>query len=242
MLPIRTEQFEGPLDLLLQLIEQEKLDITSVSLAAVTEQYLEKVSNLSQGGAHLEELADFLVVAAKLLLLKARMLLPNIKEDDGETQTLERQLTLYREFVRAAKFLERMYANEGVAFFRPGSFLDGKGIFSPPKTISTQLLRHVFTELVYHIELPSSVPKNIAFDSRISIQDKMRALQELLTSRAHMYFRAVFTSTASKTDVIVSFLALLELIKQRLVCAEQNGVFTEISIQRSREFSNNPPS
>src|SRR3989344_5914455 len=109
MYSLKLEKFEGPLDLLLQLIERQELNITEVSLAAVTEQYLVYLSEHNDI-AH-EDLADFLVVAAKLLLLKSRLLLPELFVDDEEEAgtSLAEQLAVYRLYVKASHKLARSF-------------------------------------------------------------------------------------------------------------------------------------
>src|SRR3989344_5157057 len=101
----RLEQFEGPLDLLLQLIEQQELDITTVSLAKVTDQYLQYLEELERIVP--EEVADFLLVASKLIYLKSKYLLPDLAvADEQDSGDLERQLKMYRQFYEASKVME----------------------------------------------------------------------------------------------------------------------------------------
>src|SRR3990167_7246611 len=112
---IKLEQFEGPLDLLLTLIEEQKIDITQVSLSQVTEQFLQYVSTAR--GMHPEELADFLVVAAKLLFIKSKTLLPSlhIEEEDGD---LEKQLKMYKLYYDASQRIQAMLAQRRYSFSR----------------------------------------------------------------------------------------------------------------------------
>ncbi|MDO8571923.1 MAG: segregation/condensation protein A [bacterium] len=230
---MRVEQFEGPLDLLLQLIEKEELDITQLSLAAIADQYLQQVSELSHQGKQLEELADFLVVAAKLILIKSRLLLPQLEGDGNEAEDLNKQLKIYREFARAAKILEKIYNEKKVSFPRPFSPPEFEHLFSPPSQATADTLMRAFVQVLYHIELPKQLPKSIYFDSRVSIHEKMQQLKDMLSSNMKLYFHSVLASASSKTEVIVSFLALLELIKQRLVVVEQEKLFDDIIVNVS---------
>src|SRR3989344_609317 len=107
MLNFKLEKFEGPLDLLLQLIEDQKLDITEVSLSKVADQFLEYLKNTTS--LNPEEMADFLVVAAKLLVIKSKALLPDLNiADDADSSTLERQLKIYKEFLEASKVIRQI--------------------------------------------------------------------------------------------------------------------------------------
>lgn len=107
MLQIKTEKFQGPLNLLLKLIEKEKLDITEVNLAKIANQYIEYIKKLTKIDP--DDLADFLVVAAKLLLLKSKALLPYLCfEDEDETDELEKQLKMYKEFLQATEQIENI--------------------------------------------------------------------------------------------------------------------------------------
>src|SRR3989338_9236417 len=106
MYQTKLEQFEGPLHLLLELIEAEKLDITSIALSKVTDQFLDYLTETSD--LHPEELADFLVVAARLLLIKSRALLPSLTGEGDEEADLERQLKIYREYYEASKSMHAL--------------------------------------------------------------------------------------------------------------------------------------
>ena len=114
---IKIQKFEGPLDLLLQLIEQEELDITEISLAHITEQYLEYLATIEE--LYPDELADFLVVATKLLLIKSHMLLPELTLEDEDEESLTRQLQLYKKYVEAARRLHDRWQGTAELHTRP---------------------------------------------------------------------------------------------------------------------------
>src|SRR3989338_1878896 len=101
------DQFSGPLDLLLSLLEESKLNISEVSLSSITEQYLTYLDTLEDNRA--EELADFLVVGSRLLLLKSKMLLPQFAPEEDEGTSLEEQLRLYKVFLEASKGVNRLW-------------------------------------------------------------------------------------------------------------------------------------
>ena len=233
MLDITHGTFEGPLDLLLQLIEKEELSITEVSLARVTDDYIALLASLTNTH-HVEELADFLVVAAKLILIKSRSLLPKLKdEEEEEIADLARQLKLYQEFQHASKTIDALYMAGYVSFPRPYAQSERQQMFLPPKLLTSAMLATAYMRLMSQkIAMPRI--QGISFDERINIQDKMARIKELLASRMKFYFHHMIQNAASKTDVIVSFLALLELVKQRVVSVTQKKMFDEISVQSAR--------
>ncbi|MBI4239627.1 segregation/condensation protein A [Candidatus Uhrbacteria bacterium] len=230
MLDVTLEQFEGPLDLLLRLIEQQQLDITEVSLARVTDEYLTRVSHLSRE-IQSDELADFLVVASKLILLKSRSLLPQITADEEqEIEDLARQLKIYQEFANASRQLEKLFLERRILFPRDVKPVVEEG-FSPPPTISKDLLKKTFLDIIARAEVVVNIPKKIVFDTRISIYDKIHHIKELLSKRVRTYFSACFSKGTTRAEVIVSFLALLELVKQRYAVVRQDNLFEEIHIE-----------
>jgi len=230
MLDIAYGTFEGPLDLLLQLIEKEELDITEVSLAKVTDDYIQLLASLAETH-RAEELADFLIVAAKLILIKSRSLLPQLEgEEEEEIQDFKRQLKLYQEFQHAAKMIESLYTAGAVGYPRPYVQSERTTFFSPPKTVTCITLATAYTSLASRRSAVNRI-RGISFDERISIQDKMARIKDLLASRMQIYFHHMIQHATSKTDIIVSFLALLELVKQRVVCVTQKNMFDDISVQ-----------
>lgn len=232
MLSITLEQFEGPLDLLLQLIEREKLDITSVSLSRVADQYFESLAQL-QSGLRIEELAEFLVVASKLLLIKSHCLVPSTcVEEEQEIGEFEERLRLYREFVKAGKYVEQLWNRHADMFARPRPLTQEQVCFSPPKRMSADLLAASYANCMKnYMRLSAPKPQTIEFDSRISIGEKMEHIRILLSKRASAYFQHVIASAKNKAEVIVSFLAVLELVKQRSIVAQQESLFSEITFR-----------
>lgn len=231
MLEITLEHFEGPLDLLLHLIEDEKLDITEVSLSHVADQYLERLAQFSDEH-RIDELADFIVIAAKLLLIKSRALVPFLApEEEEEIQELERQLKLYRAFVDAAKKIDALFRMRRVAFSRRAPLVPDGG-FVTPQAVTTQILRNTFARILKDIMTSAEKPREIIFPARVSIKDKIRHIITVLSQRAQFRFRDILESAASKADIVVSFMALLELVKQRSCHVSQDTLFDEIVISR----------
>ncbi|MBI4268344.1 segregation/condensation protein A [Candidatus Uhrbacteria bacterium] len=232
MLDIKLEQFEGPLELLLRLIENEKLAITEISLATVTDEYLKKLEQMSFH-RHVDELADFLVIAAKLLLIKSRRLLPSISgEEEEEIAELERRLKIYKEFHEAATTLQKMWNAHRVCFPRSArAVLPEEVRFLPPKRVDAAKLEAVFGALRLALQTVQPIHR-LTFDSRISIQDSIARIRSVLEKRMHCSFSHVLEEKSSRSEIIVSFLALLELVKQREAQVSQERLFEDIRINR----------
>lgn len=222
----KIEHFEGPLDLLLQLIEQEELTISEVSLAKVTEQYL---GHITHTPVLPDELADFLLVASKLLLIKSKTLLPDLNIPD-EGPSLADQLRMYKEYVEASKEILAMIKKKRFAF--PRELPPRQEGFFPPKTITAAKLELVFDGILQSLAPLIALPK-AALSRAVSIKEKIAVIQDLLRRELQSHFSHIVANAKNKTEVIVSFLALLELVKQRLVDVEQGELFTDIAIRKS---------
>ena len=143
---VKDTAFSGPFDLLLQLIEQEQLDISRVSLASVTEQYIASLQAMEE--LPVDELADFLVIAAKLLLIKSRLLIPGDQIDEDEVGLdLAQQLKMYRTFVEAAQQVSRLWNRHRVVYQREGSAMI-EPIFNPPTHLNAAGLRGIFAAVL----------------------------------------------------------------------------------------------
>ncbi|MEK7584871.1 MAG: segregation/condensation protein A [Patescibacteria group bacterium] len=227
------EQFEGPLDLLLKLIEDEKLDVTSISLAKVTDQYLNFIRD--EGQLPPDEVADFLVVASKLIYIKSRYLLPTLPLPDEDEGELERQLKIYREYYEASKVIHRMLGRKHFAFVRAHPLklprLQG---FSPPQHVTLAVMADAFRAVIGRLEYIAQLPRFI-LKKTVSIREKIQALTEAI-SRGVLTFHS-FYDISNKQDVIVSFLALLELVKLRVVHVKQSSIFSDIVIMKRHSRS-----
>jgi len=229
-LSFKIEYFEGPLDLLLQLVEQEELDISTLSLAAVADQFVQHVNN--RPDLPLEELADFLVVAAKLIYLKSKLLLPSLYDQELEDgPDMETQLRTYREFVRASRIIDRLWRSNVRSFVRvrrPVKFTNV--VFSPPSGITTIILRETMMRVIVYLEPRITLPK-AAVERVVTIQEKITQLFAHIQKTARITFSQFLGNRASKPETVASFLALLELVKQRFVHVSQESLFHEISIK-----------
>lgn len=231
----KVEKFEGPLDLLLQLVEKNELDISTVSLAAVAEQFVSHVHNNPM--IPLEELADFLVVAAKLMYLKSKILLPDLTAPElDEGPSLEDQLKRYRKFVELSKTIEGMWNAGAMSFPRmQRSARLREATFTPPMDVTQDTLRDLMRRVISKLEPLVHLPQ-ASVERVVSIQEMIGTLfQRIRSSTSKMSFRTFVGKGASKGEMIVSFLALLELVKQQFVRVGQSLPFQDISIEAHPE-------
>ncbi len=233
-LTFKITAFEGPLDLLLQMVEQEQLAITEVSLAHVTDQYIEYLEHTKTISK--EELADFLLVAARLLLIKSRILLPHmVMPLDESGISLEDQLRMYQQFAHAAQAINGMIQQKRFLFPREKPPVQ-VGIFQPPRSLSAERLAQIFHELLRAIEPIIRFPK-AAVERAISIQEKMHEIRSLLIAQGELSFHTFVRAAHSTTEIVVSFLALLEMVKQRTVRVSQEALFHDITVAHDTQSS-----
>ena len=230
---VKLEQFEGPLDLLLQLIENQKLEITAVSLAQVTQQYIETLNNLDPDQSGPSQLSDFLVIAARLLLIKSRALLPFLIWDDEEEEgdELARQLRIYKEYLEASKKNQKIIAKKNISYARHKLLVMSDVGFAPPPSVNAQTMAIVYKELINGLSPILNLPKDI-IRRTVSINEKINNIRERLTSGMAMKFSDLIKEANDRTEIIVSFLALLELIKQKSIVVHQAKSFDDITIER----------
>lgn len=228
----RLQQFEGPLDLLLSLIEKEKLDITKVSLAQVTDQYLEHLES-DRENISLGHLSAFLSVAARLILIKSKALLPILTFNDEEEEMmddLEAHLRAYQRFRDAAAKLGNLFVSAKPARLRE-SFLGSHAVFYPPKDLSAADLRAHFLDVLGGIPVFEALPER-EIRAVITLEEKIASLQRTLLERAESSFAELAAEAKDRIEVVVSFLAILELVKQRFIFVEQGGTFSDIRIKK----------
>lgn len=240
MINVKLEKFEGPLSLLLKIIEAEKMDIAEISLAKIADQYVEFIRNTLDIDP--ESMADFLVVAAKLLYLKSKALLPYLfPVEDAESDDLERQLKMYREFLEAMKKIETRL-KEKLFMFEPVERKLWKMIgeedkfFAPPKKLTKDELPIIFNNFLTKNTIIRLEEKTI--EHKVNIEEKIQGIRDALLSRINFSFREFLAKAKSKTEVIVSFLAVLELMKQKSVSVEQGELFAEILISNKENGFN----
>lgn len=224
---VKTEKFEGPLDLLLQLIENQKLEITEISLVGVTDQYLEYLKNLRNAN-HLE-IAEFLSVASRLILLKSRALLPFFKlteDEEEDIQDLQKRLEEYKKFKEFGRQIQLLFKKRNFEFSRD-PYLGQTAVFYPPKNISAEILGEFFKTIIKRLP-KKEILEEEKITKTISLEEVIADLVQKIEERVERAFSEIIASRQSKVEVIVSFLAILELTKRQLIKTRQETVFGEI--------------
>lgn len=228
----KLEKFEGPLDLLLELIEKQKLDICEVALASITDQYLEIIN---QDELEPNDLADFLLVASRLLLIKSKVLLPQTslsEEDEAEIKNLEIALEEYRRYKNQVKVIKNMLSGDKRIVTR--EFWQGRiSVFLPPPKLS-------LTQLVKSLEnlglgLEKFLQPHISgyLEKVASIEERVKEILAKIESRAIFTFGKL-SDSGKKIDLIVNFLAVLFLFRERMITLSQTKAFGEIKIKKNQ--------
>ncbi|HEX6123074.1 MAG TPA: ScpA family protein [Ktedonobacterales bacterium] len=243
---VRLPIFEGPLDLLLHLIEKNQLEITAVSLVAVTDQFIAYLRMWDE--PPMPRLAEFVAMAARLLLIKSRSLLPRQprqEESDGESDPLDDAEALRRhliEYKLAREIARSLRARElaGLqSFTRPGRLLvDAEAMlaWSPPKVVglNVQALAHVFKRVLTEQRFaePEQLPLPL-----ITIAEQIEAIERLLRERGRIAWEDLLRTLESRFALVVTFLAMLELLHQSRVEATQDDLFGPILIVPGPRFA-----
>jgi len=233
---VQTPVYEGPLDLLLNLIEHAELDITTVSLGAVTDQYLDHLRNVEQQRP--DEISSFLVIAAKLVQIKSEALLPRPPErEPGEEDpgiALVEQLKLYKRYKEIAAWMEERQANNLRTFLR---------VAPPPKVEPKLDLSNLTLEgLLNAANSAFSKGKDkkalgtVISAPKVTIREKIDFITRTLKNIQRMTFSGLITDKATRVEIVVTFLALLELVKRYRVTAKQETLFGDIEFERSEDW------
>lgn len=228
--------YEGPLDLLLELIESAELDITRISLALVADQYLAYLE--AAEARNLEDLSFFLVVAARLLQIKSEALLPRpVEREPGEPDPgdeLARQLVAYKKYRQIALILSEREERGLRTFLRsaPPPNMDSRLELSDLDTFD---LRAAMLAVLSREPSSESVG-DVVRPPIVRIRDRIHRIVRALNQLAKTTFREVMQDARNRLEIVVSFLAMLELIKQGQVTAEQGELFGNIELERGPQW------
>ncbi|MFZ6014911.1 MAG: segregation and condensation protein A [Patescibacteria group bacterium] len=236
---VNIEHFEGPLDLLLQLVERNELEISQISLANVAQQFVNYMQNYS---VQPEEMADFLVVASKLIYLKSKLLMPDFQDDEmDEGPDLETQLRQYQMFVAAAREIDKIWQSGYRSYSRKPSANTRREIeFVIPANVTIEILQETMKRVIARIEPILRLPK-AAIKRAVSIQERIRSLYRKVQQHSRLTFKQFITGVKYKDEAIVGFLAVLELVKQRFISVDQGELFAEINISKHPDAPERDP-
>ncbi|MGX8795491.1 segregation and condensation protein A [Fusibacter sp. JL298sf-3] len=244
---IKIEAFEGPLDLLLNLIAREEVAISEIPIMKITDQYLEIMSEMQE--LDLELTTEFLVMAATLLEIKSKMLLPDSGDEeafdfDGQDPRAEliQRLVTYKAFKEASLALQKSEGHLDEVVMK------GQEELSPyTKSLSNEELNASLEEDLLVAAVKRLIQKINRFDEnrkaffnrirrdKFTVEEKIDFLNEQLASKAQFTFSELFGDAKTKEEVVVTFLALLELLKLKVICIDQPRLFDELTIQRRVE-------
>ena len=229
---VRLEEFEGPLDLLLFLIKKQEINIYDIPISKITEQYLAYITVLEF--LNLELAGEFLVMAATLMRIKARLLLPRETADEEDIEDprseLVQQLLEYQKFKQAASDLEAMEYQRRLLFVRPELEWEGA---EPPEETDYNLFDLIIA-LKQVLDRAEERPMEIQVEE-VTIEEKMEYLRERIEPGKRVPFASLFEEGADAMEIIVTFLALLELLRLGTFKFRQTKSFGTIHIYRKKE-------
>ena len=225
---VNIEAFEGPLDLLLHLIQEEELPITEVSLSRIADQYLEQLAHVEDRSP--ENLSQFLVVAAQLLLLKSRALLPQEEQEELEEDVtdLTERLRDLQSFREAAKELRDRYAGPTEAF-EPRFYPPPQALFVP-EGVTSSSLADALKELLIGLAKERQLLQEETLEATVTVDEKIDEIRSYIKKGVDVSFLKLVESATSKTELVVTFLSTLELMKQQEVEVRQADSFSDIII------------
>ena len=232
MYSVQTEKFQGPLDVLLNLIEEKKMSVNEIALAEVSDQYFSYVKNFADFPKL--EVADFLVVAATLMLIKSKSLLPGFRleeKEEKDIKELEMRIHMLKIFRKLARGLGEFAALGRSAYFRKNSAGLGRG-FYPPKSAKISVFSGIARAIIEKIPEIEELPERM-IERIVTIEEKMTELVNRIAQRS-AHSLGAFISSGTREELIVAFLAVLELLKQGIIAVKQESDFGEIIIQQSR--------
>lgn len=234
---VDTPVYQGPLDLLLQLIERAELDITKLALAQVTDQFLAYMRTLQELRA--ERVSEFLVVAARLMQIKSEALLPRpvarLPEEEDPGEALVQQLLLYKRFKEMATLLTHRQEDALRSYLRmaPPPKVEGRLDLSglTAADIHKAAVR-IFTKADARAPLRTVVAAPV-----VTIREKIKAIAEVLRQKTVTTFRELVSGTPGRLHVVVTFLAMLELVRRYRIAAKQEALFQEIELRRDENWN-----
>lgn len=236
-LRFKLDQFEGPLDLLYHLIKVAKIDIRDIFISQITEQYLEMMKDIDS--LDMEKAADFTLMAATLLEIKSKQLLPKpevLEESDEEDpeEKLYRQLEEYKLFKEAS---EKMKEIEDVGkFYKKPDDSAGEYRYELPEKLSVDALINAFSNLLHRVSVKAEeITERKIVKDRFTVSEKIAQIKDALLLKPKFKFNELFEADYSKSEIINTFLALLELLKTQIIKVEQTSTFGEIEITKREE-------
>ena len=240
MYQVNLDKFSGPLDFLLSLIEEKKMAIGEIVLSQVTDQFLEYLKKVQEDENYQRVLADFLVVASRLILIKSRTLLPGLvlsQEEEGDIKELEERLKAYQQIKIGGRELGK-WTKDRSSYFGKDSYLNMPVVFYPPQNISVENLYEIYKSFLKTLpQIEKLEEKNL--QRVVTLEQKIQELKTRITMAVEASFADISRGVKTKIDVILSFLAVLMLCRTRVLELSQNEIFGDIKIKQCAEYNQN---
>jgi segregation and condensation protein A len=224
-------EFEGPIEVLLRLIEERKMHISQVSLASVADDFIAYAQKID--GNHKGEIANFILVASTLMLIKSLALLPTLQVTTGEKEgieDLERRLRLYQRMKDLSLHVKERFGKQ-VIFTREMS-KEIIPVFAPTAEITQPGIVQAIKNLITNFPKPEKIPE-VIIKKVISLEEAITSLTNRVQSALKMSFKQFVGSQKEKVNIIVSFLGMLELVKRGIINVEQQNHFEDIHMETS---------
>jgi len=227
---IKTNAFEGPLELLLDLIEKRKLFINDISLAKVTDDFIEHVRKFDN--LPISESAHFILIASTLLLVKSKSLLPGLnlsEEEQSDIENLEIRLQIFKRIRDASKHIQKLFGGDMI--FDQSQHRNVVPVFTPDPQFTLNRALLVLKDVIDRMPKKDILPRHIV-QKVISLEDMIGTLTKRITSHLRMSFKEFAGEhKANRVNVIVGFLAMLELVKQGIMHVSQESTFGDIQME-----------
>ncbi len=233
---VKLEVFEGPLDLLFHLIEKAKIDIYDIPIAEITEQYIDYLKMMKSMDIDLA--SEFLVMAATLLIIKSKMLLPKAPADDENSEDPREELVVklleYKKIKEVSELLKDRYSLNEMSVFKDSDLADALiDSYELPDELNIELLVEKFSNLLLKKEREEERKEyRKLYKDNVTVEEKIAELLGLLSHKKWTSFDNLLESCDNRLEIIVSFLALLELIKSKVIRAKQTNSFDSILLKK----------
>ena len=247
-LSFKLEIFEGPLELLLSLITKNKVNIYDIPIALILEQYMDYLHTMEM--FNMEIASEFIVMASQLMVIKSRMLLPKIDQEDDPRQELVDMLLEYQRAKQTAEILHDREATYGGRFEKPPEKVESINKTEYKLTHDIKLLQEAYLRIYQrHLELMEAQANTEKLDNllkttrHVSVNERILHVMKLLVRRGNCSFANLFEKAESRSEIVATFLAVLELIKGRRIMIDnlsENGEDCTITLLRDKEKAEIP--
>lgn len=234
--------FEGPLDLLLYLISKNKKDIFEISLSELTDEYVSYLQEMNEN--NIEVASEFVVMAATLLDVKARKLLPQLEDEEEEEQISEeeilRRISQYKIYKEASEQINQMYKENFGSFVKAFEKIKfNKKVEYTGEKFTKQDIFDIYSNILFRnqnkINKQAKEIEKIAVYEKYTVQDKVKQIVGYLNENRNMVFNNVFNSSCDNVEVVTAFLGVLELGRMKQVDIEQKYLFSDINVTRKND-------